>query len=625
MNSRIASSQLWRNDITGLRAVAVIPVLLYHAFPQTLPGGFLGVDVFFVISGYLISGIIFRDLLSENFSYKRFYEKRIKRIIPNLLLLLTFVASIGFFILLPHEYENLGRHIYSSAAFIENFRLLKEVDYFTEDALRKPLLHLWSLAIEEQFYIIFPIIFAIIWKATRSKTIIGFAVFITIIGSLIGCFLCEDNSFRFYFPLTRFWEIGAGIILAYAERFHEFNPRKISVTLRHILSIIGLSAIIIPICTYSPNTPHPGLITILPIFGSISLITASSDALVNKTILSWRLITFIGLISYSLYLWHWPILSYLFICCPNLHTLPKIIALIISLLIASIIYFYIENPIRRAKDRFKIQNYIILIIGLVIAILIGQIIRKEDGLPFRPSNNGLKSVEAVRKIGEWDPYKASQKIEVYGSEMAITKPSTFPSTIFIGDSHIAQYYSRIKNITQEPVGFIASGGCMILTGEAPIDKTRCKKASNAVYKLMKDERVKVVVIGQKWGYDFYANQTSLRNAIEKFNKLISERSELKLFVLLDYPWADNYDPLLHYNRLSFKIDDFILPLPTEKAWSIGNSFIKKQISNKATFIDPTPTICPNGFCNLLKWYKDNNHLQPNRVESDATWLDIIFK
>lgn len=155
--------KLWRNDITGLRALAVLPVLIFHAFPSLIPGGFFGVDVFFVISGYLISGIIFRGIASGSFSYIEFYEKRFKRIIPNLILLLTFVAAVGWFILLPDEYANLGMHIDASTLFIQNFQLLSEIGYFTEDALRKPLLHLWSLAIEEQFYIVFPLICTLIW------------------------------------------------------------------------------------------------------------------------------------------------------------------------------------------------------------------------------------------------------------------------------------------------------------------------------------------------------------------------------------------------------------------------------------------------------------------------------
>lgn len=159
-----SSNHLWRNDITGLRALAVIPVLFYHAFPELLPGGFFGVDIFFVISGYLISGIIFRGVSTGTFSYWDFYQKRIRRIIPNLIVLCLFVLSIGYFFLLPFEYANLGKHIVASGLFIQNFNLLSEAGYFTEDALRKPLLHLWSLAVEEQFYIVFPILISVIWK-----------------------------------------------------------------------------------------------------------------------------------------------------------------------------------------------------------------------------------------------------------------------------------------------------------------------------------------------------------------------------------------------------------------------------------------------------------------------------
>ena len=184
------TNHIWRNDITGLRALAVLPVIFYHAFPNLLPGGFLGVDIFFVISGYLISGIIFRNIKQGTFSYLDFYSKRIKRIIPNLLLLFLFVLFLGYFILFTDDYDNLGRHVYSSAIFIENFRLLSEVGYFTEDAVRKPLLHLWSLAIEEQFYIIFPILCVLIWKLNNSVKALGIFVFTITLLSLLFCFLC---------------------------------------------------------------------------------------------------------------------------------------------------------------------------------------------------------------------------------------------------------------------------------------------------------------------------------------------------------------------------------------------------------------------------------------------------
>ena len=197
---------LWRTDITGLRALAVLPVLLFHAFPEYLPGGFFGVDIFFVISGYLISGIIFRGLLSGTFSYAEFYAKRIRRILPNLILVLAFCFVMGWFWISAREYATLGQHIYASAGFYQNFRLMGEAGYFDAASETKPLLHLWSLAIEEQFYIVFPIICAAVWKFTRSAKGIFVAIFCITVGSLVACLAVVDPAVDFYFPLTRFWE-----------------------------------------------------------------------------------------------------------------------------------------------------------------------------------------------------------------------------------------------------------------------------------------------------------------------------------------------------------------------------------------------------------------------------------
>lgn len=240
-----ANLHYWRKDITGLRAVAVLPVLIYHAFPNLLPGGFFGVDIFFVISGYLISGIIFRGMLNDSFSYKDFYIKRIKRILPNLCTLLIAVAAVGWFLLAKPELSALGKHIYSSAFFYQNFRLLGEVDYFAVASHEKPLLHLWSLAIEEQFYIVFPIVCMLLWRFLKhSTTAIGLFVALITAGSFLACLMTNDATQRFYLPYTRFWELGAGICIAYAETFCRFNSKNLALELRHCLSVLGLAMIV---------------------------------------------------------------------------------------------------------------------------------------------------------------------------------------------------------------------------------------------------------------------------------------------------------------------------------------------------------------------------------------------
>lgn len=231
----------WRSDITGLRAIAVLPVLIFHAWPTLLPGGFAGVDIFFVISGYLISGILFRQLQrTGSVDFSDFYAKRIRRIIPNLLCVLLFTVAVGWFFMTPNEYLDLGKQVYSSTFFYQNFRLLKELgDYFANDASREPLLHLWSLAIEEQFYIIFPLLCALVWKLRANIKALGGVVLLVTLGSFCACIFANDQSFRFYFPLTRFWELGVGIVLSYAQHFGFWRPEAQTVLKRNVFSSLG--------------------------------------------------------------------------------------------------------------------------------------------------------------------------------------------------------------------------------------------------------------------------------------------------------------------------------------------------------------------------------------------------
>lgn len=231
----------WRSDVTGLRAIAVLPVLLFHAWPTLLPGGFVGVDVFFVISGYLISGILFRQLQrTGSVDFLDFYAKRIRRIMPNLLCVLLFTVAVGWVLLTPSEYSRLGRQVYSSVFFYQNFRLLKDLgDYFATDATLQPLLHLWSLSIEEQFYIVFPLLCAIVWKVRANVRVLGVTVLFITVGSLLACLLTEDQSFRFYFPFTRFWELGVGILLSYAQHFGFWRPETQSGLKYNAISLLG--------------------------------------------------------------------------------------------------------------------------------------------------------------------------------------------------------------------------------------------------------------------------------------------------------------------------------------------------------------------------------------------------
>lgn len=374
----------YRPDIDGLRAIAILAVVIFHAFPKLIPGGFIGVDVFFVISGFLISSIIFSNLKNDKFSFLDFYKKRIKRIFPALILVLVTSFSIGYFILLPDEFKQLGKHIVAGAFFSQNFILWQEAGYFDTASETKPLMHLWSLAIEEQYYLLYPVLIAYLWKTKKN---IPFTLVVLSIASFISCvvFTYKNPSMAFFIPITRIWELLAGSLLAYANIFYlnKANdwPYK-NTYYKNAVSIVGLVLIIIAAFTIDKTLPFPGWLSLLPVLGAVLLIHAGNGAVINRAVLSNRLMIFIGLISYPLYLWHWPLLSFLQIVkSENEPASYRVIAVLVSVFLAWGTYRIFENPIR-----FKFKSKLVapyLTIALTAIAGTGLYIFLQDGLQSR--------------------------------------------------------------------------------------------------------------------------------------------------------------------------------------------------------------------------------------------------
>nr|MBA3535808.1 acyltransferase [Tatlockia sp.] len=305
----------YRPDIDGLRAIAVLLVVAFHAFPQWIKGGFIGVDIFFVISGFLISKIIISGLVDHNsFSIGQFYSRRINRIFPALLLMLIACFSFGWFALLPDEYKQLNKHIMGGASFIANILLWNESGYFDNAAVTKPLLHLWSLGIEEQFYIVWPLL---VWFAWKKR----FNLAVTIIIVAAFSFLLNistvnyDSTTAFYSPLTRFWELLTGSLLAYltlqkekpSDKFIPVDKKKL---VANFQAFTGVALVLIAVLVIKQGRHFPGWAALLPTVGALLIILAGSEAWLNRVVLSNRIFVWFGLISFPLYLWHWPLLSY---------------------------------------------------------------------------------------------------------------------------------------------------------------------------------------------------------------------------------------------------------------------------------------------------------------------------
>ncbi len=637
-NLKIASSNspkkhFWRSDITGLRALAVIPVLIFHAFPELCPGGFFGVDIFFVISGYLISGIIFRGMLEGNFSYTDFYIKRIRRIIPNLVLVLLFVLSLGYWVLFSYEYSTLGAHSVSSALFAQNFKLLNEANnYFAIDADAKPLLHLWSLAIEEQFYIVFPIICVSLWGgAKQSVRSIGIFI-IGLIGiSFILCITAQNQSFAFYFPLSRFWELGVGITLAFIETFAIIDLRRVAKGIRTAMSLVGFVLILIAVFLYDPTIRTPGWFSLVPVFGSVLMIASYEDSLVNQTLLSCKPITFVGLISYSLYLWHWPFLSYLFYVSPQAKDWEKLCVLLIACIVAVFVYRFIENPLRRTQVFSAKTITMTLMTALMICAVMGLSVRFTQGIPSRNIDQAYPISKNFSDLV--DPHQVLLKNKINDVDVLLTDKERFPEVLFIGDSHAHQYAQRAKTLANQyhvSAAFFTEPGCLITSGYSDMGDEKCEKARLNLHKLLSDARIKNVVIGQYWN-------KYMTLVPDRFNKSLDvirqwteyKNSERQYFVLLDYPCEKGHD----YRKLGLKrffpekLPDsaYWLDYPTSGSWLIANQLLRQTLEDRVIYIEIEPYMCEDGKCNLLKAYRDDNHLRASFILKQGVWIDPVFK
>jgi peptidoglycan/LPS O-acetylase OafA/YrhL len=362
----------YRPEIDGLRAIAVGAVILYHAQItilgyQPFKGGFIGVDIFFVISGYLITSIILKELVTTGtFSFKHFYERRVRRILPALLFVMLVSLPFAWMYLLPSSFVDFSKSILYSLGFSSNFYFYYSgQEYGAESGLLKPFLHTWSLSVEEQFYILFPIVLLITFKYFRK-----YLIHILILGFVISLGLAEwgsrnHPSFNFYVLPTRGWELLAGSILAYFEinNAHR-NKNK---TLNLILPTIGLLLIGHSILFFNDEMFHPSFYTLSPIIGVCLIIWFSSKNELITKILSTKLFVGIGLISYSLYLWHYPIFSFARIKDNTPSEYDKFEWVVLSIILSLISYFFVERPFRNKKYGFR---KIIIIVGFCSSILI---------------------------------------------------------------------------------------------------------------------------------------------------------------------------------------------------------------------------------------------------------------
>lgn len=657
----------YRPDIDGLRAVAVLAVVCFHAFPLWLKGGFVGVDIFFVISGYLISSILFENFDKQSFSFREFYLRRIRRIFPSLLLVLLFCFVFGWFALLADEYKQLGKHLMSAAGFVSNITLYQEVGYFDNLAETKPLLHLWSLGVEEQFYIVWPVLLYSLWK--RQFNLLS----VTLLAAAISLLIClqlssHASSAGFYLPHSRFWELLAGALLAWLQ-FHrpvwskQFGKaadqtlHKIiyaqtrpsdGKTLANSLSVLGGLLLLASLFAIDKNTPFPGKFALLPVAAAMMLIAAGPEACLNRTILSKRVLVWVGLISFPLYLWHWPLLSFAHILEGGMPPRATRIAMVaLAFLLAWCSYKWVERPLRFGNAaRLKLS---FLLIAMGVIAIIGYGLHRREGLEFR-----VKQFNKIsRAAGEWIWPGSMEKFNYNGKEFLIQRSQYPETTLFLGDSNIEQYYTRVEELAKHQpertnsVIFATRGGCLPVPASPYKNTDHCLNYMETALALAKaTPEIKNVVIGGVWNFylargdnlygDFHYGSAQYRQALQRLGTYLAELKSAgkQVHFILNIPIGDELDPKYMAQRslknfpniIQIKAGGITRQQSQQKYGAIEQDLRQLVQTAGVNLIDPFDYVCDKTTCASLDQqgepiYKDGFHFRPSYVRHQLRFLD----
>lgn len=426
----------YRADIDGLRALAVLAVVGFHAFASWVPGGFVGVDVFFVVSGFLITGIVVDELEAGSFSLGSFYARRVRRILPALVVVIAVVYAAGWFVLLPSEFEELGRHVVGAALFASNFLLWSETGYFDTAAEVKPLLHLWSLGIEEQFYLVWPLLLAALrrWRLLWATLSL---MAMSLVWNAVTVW--TDPAAAFYLPHQRVWELLVGALLALVVRRQGASTAVRSPAL---ISTLGLLLIATSIVGLDAHLRFPGLAAVPAVLGTALVILAGPQAGPNRRLLSAPALVWIGLISYPLYLWHWPLLSFARILEGREPDFTYRIALIATaFVLAWLTYRFVEHPIRHGRLRAYSVRLLLQSLALVGALGLAAF----DGDGMLMSARGVTGELGQRRFHEFvektfhpcaDPSLAAEAPKWRGYvRCRQSKPGPDVDLALVGDSH----------------------------------------------------------------------------------------------------------------------------------------------------------------------------------------------
>ena len=528
----------YRPDIDGLRAIAVMSVVVFHFFPSYLTGGFIGVDVFFVISGYLISTIIFENLDKGTFSFLKFYARRIKRLFPALLIILIFSIILGWYVFLADDYKLLGKHSMGGIGFISNFVLWGESGYFDNAAETKPLLHLWSLGIEEQFYFLWPLLCWFFWQLKFHKSVLLLGL-ISVSFALNIFMIKTDVVAAFYSPITRFWELLFGGALAMFTIYNKgvIDKFQKNIILVSVISFLGFLILGFGFLVISNTVKFPGFWAIVPVAGSVLIIFSGPNALLNRLLLKNKIVVWFGLISYPLYLWHWPLLTFLRIIeRDRLDPFLRLTVIFLSILFAWMTYRFIEQKIRKSEGFKHVGG--LLFISFIFFMSSFTIFYK-DGFPDRKAVTSSEFTKEVRHqfMGAiWPytkndiclsdyPYKDQDNLPWWFCMKSSQNP---PTILILGDSYANQLYPGFSSNEKLRHQTILSIGTCSVSNDGIVDLgLKCKDQTRFINKIIKNNQsIKFVILD---GISRKPNDNDIARVIQRIKFLESQNIRVIVF------------------------------------------------------------------------------------------------
>jgi len=655
-----AAPAAYRPDIDGLRAWAVAIVVGFHAFPTLVPGGFIGVDVFFVISGYLITGLLLQDLAQSRFGMAGFYARRVRRLFPALLLVLACTLAAGWALLVADEWRQLGRHALAGLGFASNLLLWRETGYFDAAAHTKPLLHLWSLAIEEQFYLVWPLLLAWAWR--RGWPLRRAVAAVVLVSLAVGLVAVQAGSpAAFYSPLARLWELGLGAWLACrptpgaAGAAGRRRPGRLA-----LQAAAGVSLMLAGLVFIRPGGGFPGAWALLPVLGTVLLIAAGPQAAFNRRLLGHPLAVGLGRISYPLYLWHWPVLVLLQITLG--HEPPRgarVAAVLCSVVLAWLTWRWVEQPLRHQGRRVAAGLLAVAVAAALalLPVLGGQL------LP-RSHEAGTDDIVAARQ--DWAFPHGLMAVDVEGVP-AFRLAGTAPGEVlWLGDSHVEQYAPRLVALAGQgrrlpSSTFVTAQGCPLIPGVLDAGRAHrdCPPRRAAGLARARASGVSTVVIGGCWACylaEPVADEPGGRNdytiasggerlplrtsagrdaALAALEDLLRDLARShRVLLLLDNPQGPGQDPaaFLSGSRLTGLVATrpaVAWPLPADQA-ALDTQLRALASRAGVQVIAPIDHWCPGGACRRADaagrpLYKDASHLRASVVRAQAGYIDVALQ